>query len=377
MRHSWLLFAAVLVRKSDVVRGRPGRAGGRPPAFDAGTVHAGAPLSHRFVLSNRGSEIVEIIETRPSCGCATATPDRRRFAPGETGSLLLAVNTLTRPDGPSSWGVTLRCRCGDRVEETTLTLTAHVRADLSLEPSALVVETAGAVDRTITLTDRREAAMSVKVETTCPQVRASVDAPTPLPTLPPRVGDGGGGLMRSIWRRRPTCPRAGTTRRCIIYTSDPEYPDLKLPFTIVKHGRQRVSATPAAVELTAASPSRLVLLRGGEGDGDEVEIGGVDADAAVRCEWTPGPRPTAAVRLRLDAAKPPADGSENGRACPSRQAGGADGGRAGDVGAAVSGCRGWTTPFSSSSTCRESELYPKRPVDPRQTAPLPSVASVS
>lgn len=60
------------------------------------------------------------------------------------------------------------------------------------------------------------------------------------------------------------------------------------------------------MELTPEEPSRLVLLHGD--DGDEVEIGGVDADAAVRCEWTPGPRPTAAVRLRLDASTPPADG---------------------------------------------------------------------
>ncbi len=92
-----------------------------------------------------------------------------------------------------------------------------------------------------------------------------------------------------------------------LYTSDPEYPDLKLPFTIVKRGRRRVSATPAAVELTAAAPSLRVLLRGG--DGDEVEIGGVDTDAAaVTCEWAAGSKPTAAVRLRLDAAKLPADG---------------------------------------------------------------------
>ncbi len=194
--------------------------------------------------------------------------------------------------------MTLRCRCGDRVEETTLTLTAHVRADLSLEPSALVVETDGAVDRTITLTDRREAAMRVKVETTCPQVRASVDAP-PRPA--------GGPWTYAIHLEAPAdLPEGRHDEALHIYTSDPEYPDLKLPFTIVKRGRRRVSATPAAVELTTASPSRLVLLRGG--DGDEVEIGGVDADAAVKCEWAAGPRPTAAVRLRLDAAKPPADG---------------------------------------------------------------------
>jgi hypothetical protein len=70
---------------------------------------------------------------------------------------------------------------------------------------------------------------------------------------------------------------------------------------VVKRSRQRVSATPAVVDLRGDAPSRLVLLRGGE---DEmVEIEGVETDAAVRCEWSPGSRPTAAVRVRVDPAK--------------------------------------------------------------------------
>ena len=74
--------------------------------------------------------------------------------------------------------------------------------------------------------------------------------------------------------------------------------DLRLPRTGPGARRNR----PAG-----AAPSRLVLLRGG--DGDQVEIGGVDADAPeVRCEWAAGPRPTAAVRLRIDPMKAPADG---------------------------------------------------------------------
>ncbi len=53
--------------------------------------------------------------------------------------------------------------------------------------------------------------------------------------------------------------------------------------------------------------SRLVLLRGG--DNDIIEIEGVDVDdAAVRCEWSPGSRPTGAVRVRVDPAKRTADG---------------------------------------------------------------------
>ncbi len=100
MRQSWLLAPAVLIASLSWCGA--GRAGleGDPPEFDAGTVHAGAPLSHRFTLVNRGSETVEIVEFRPSCGCVTTTTDRRRFGPGDSGSLLLAVNTLTRRTAP-------------------------------------------------------------------------------------------------------------------------------------------------------------------------------------------------------------------------------------------------------------------------------------
>ena len=96
MRHSRLLPAAALM--AGLMWCAVGRAGleGDPPTFDAGTVHAGAPLSHRFTLTNRGTETLEIVESRPSCGCVTATPDRKRLGPDESGSLTLAVNTLTR-----------------------------------------------------------------------------------------------------------------------------------------------------------------------------------------------------------------------------------------------------------------------------------------
>jgi len=152
-----------LVLAADLAACVVGRAGleGDPPLFHAGDVHAGAPLSHRFTLVNRGADAAEVVEMRPSCGCVTATPDRRRFGPGETGSLLLEVNSLTQPDGPASWRVTLLCQCGERTEETALTLTAAVRADVTLEPTALVVVTEGAVERTVTLTDRRSQPLTV------------------------------------------------------------------------------------------------------------------------------------------------------------------------------------------------------------------------
>jgi hypothetical protein len=272
-----------------------------PSQYYAGDVRAGAALSHRFTLINRGPDAVEIVEVRPSCGCTTGTPDRRRFVPGESGSLLLEVNTLTQPDGPASWRVTLSCKSGESVEEKTLTLTARVQADITLEPAALVIVTEGAVNREITLSDRRPHPLTVvRAETTSPQVRARVDKPS----------HGADGRWRcAVHLEAPAdLPDGRHDEALHLYTSDPEYPDLKMPFTVVKRSRQRVSATPAAVQLTpGGSQSRLVLLRGGADD--VIEIEGVEADdAAVRCEWSPGARPTGAVRVRMDPAKATADG---------------------------------------------------------------------
>ncbi len=268
-----------------------------PPSFYAGDVRAGAALSHRFTLVNRGPDAVEIVEVRPSCGCTTATPDRRRFGPGESGSLLLEVNTLTQPDGPGSWRVTLLCKSGESVEEKSLTLTARVQADVTLEPTALVIATEGAVNREITLSDRRPHPLTVvKAETTSPEVWAYVEEPS----------CGADGRWRCLIQLNTLAEMSdGRHDEALhLYTSDPEYPDLKMPFTVVKRSRQRVSATPAVVDLRGDDLSRLVLLRGG--DDDVIEIVGVNADdAAVRCEWSPGLRPTAAVRVRVDPAKAP------------------------------------------------------------------------
>jgi hypothetical protein len=264
-----------------------------PPLFHAGDVHAGAPLAHRFTLLNTGRDAVEIVEVRPGCGCTTATPDRRILTPGESGSLLLEVNTLTQPDGPASWRVTLTCKSGENTEEKSVALTARVQADVTLDPSALVIVTEGAVDREITLSDRRPHPLSgVRAETTSPQVRARVDEPT----------RGANGQWQCVVHLEAPADLSDGRRDEVLhlYTSDPEYPDLKMPFTVVKRSRQRVTATPAAVELTAGASSRLVLLRGG--DGDMIEIDGVDADPAVHCEWSPGVRPTGAVRVRVDPA---------------------------------------------------------------------------
>jgi hypothetical protein len=272
------------------------------PVFQAGDVKSGAPLAHRFGFVNRGPEAVEVVEVKPSCGCLTPTLEKRRYGPGEAGALLFEVNTLGQEQGPAAWRVAVRCRAGGREDVLTLTATARVTAELWTDPASLVLYTDAAIGRDVTLIDARPTPLKVlKVETTSPQVRATWDEPHHDSQARWTYA-----LHLEVLADYPEGRRDEALK---VYTADPDYPELKVPFTVVKRAKQRVTVAPAAVELTAAAgqpvPSKLVLLRAG--DGEDVEIEGVEADAAaVRCDWSPGPRPTTAVKVRVE--NPPAGG---------------------------------------------------------------------
>src|SRR5262249_25218092 len=90
------------------------------PRIDLGEVKSGKPLAHRFAFTNRGTESVEITEIRPSCGCLKPRCDKGAYRPGESGTLLFEVNTLTQPAGPHSWRVLIRYRSGNREGELSL-----------------------------------------------------------------------------------------------------------------------------------------------------------------------------------------------------------------------------------------------------------------
>jgi len=141
--------------------------------------------------------------------------------------------------------------------------------------------------------------MTLHVEATAPGVRAQAAPPA-------HAGDG--PWTYAIRLEAPAdLPQGRCDAVLHIYTSDPEYADLKMPFTLVKRAKRRVNATPAALSLTADLPSRRVLLRGGDDEAVEVEEVGCDA-AAVTYYWEPGARPTAAVYVRVDPDKAPAAG---------------------------------------------------------------------
>jgi hypothetical protein len=280
------------------------------PAFDAGEVRAGAPLSHRFAFVNDGPAPVVVSEVRAGCGCLTpclepaGTALPYAYLPGEQGALLLEVNTLGQAPGPHIWQVTVSYRNGDEGREAELRLSGRVVTEVAVQPAALTLFADAAVAHEVVLTDLRPRPLAVTA------VRGS--APQLTGRVAERARDADGhALYRIGLAVAADYPEGRHDEVLDILTDDPAYPDLRVPLTIVKRGRRRLSAAPDPVALTVGAgqeaPSRLVLVR--DSDGQPVVVDRVDADdAAVSCRWSEGPSSPAAVRVRVDASRVGAGG---------------------------------------------------------------------
>src|SRR5262245_19170302 len=105
------------------------------PAHDAGTVRTGKPIRHRFVLVNRGREVVDITAVKPGCGCMQPQLDRVTLAPGEQANLDVEVNTVTQAARLNAWRTTVSFREGDKETELELQLTANLVAEIGISPA--------------------------------------------------------------------------------------------------------------------------------------------------------------------------------------------------------------------------------------------------
>ncbi len=62
--------------------------------YNFGDVMEGDIVKHTFVLKNTGSGTLKILKTETSCGCTTATGAIREYAPGESGTMEVVVDTV-------------------------------------------------------------------------------------------------------------------------------------------------------------------------------------------------------------------------------------------------------------------------------------------
>jgi hypothetical protein len=192
-----------------------------------GEVRASLPLEHRFTFVNSGTSPIEIVETRPSCGCLKPQLGQRVFAPGEHGVIPLVIHTLGQPAGPHDWELTLIYRDGETLKRQTLQLSAQVKTDVCVQPASLTVVARGPISHDIQLADMRAAPLKiVRVETTSPGIEAVAQ--------PLVAGDFGGFVGKIQIRVTNAMPEGRHEETIVIYTDDPVYGELRVPVTVVK-----------------------------------------------------------------------------------------------------------------------------------------------
>lgn len=265
------------------------------PTHDAGELRTGAPLRHRFVLSNPTGEAIEITGVKPGCGCLRPSVGQTRVPAGASTTVAIEVNTVTQAAGPNGWRVTVAYREAGETRQLPLAVTARLVRDVAIEPAALLLHTAAPLRAAFTLTETGEQPLAVRAAAcTSPHLRLH-------PETPRRRADG--------WQRRievevlPTLPPGRHEDVMVLYTGDPRCPELKAPLTVVKQSEARVQPSPEAVRLTASSgaalPARVVLLRGVDDTPVEVERT-EPSHPCLQVTAARGPGPHSTLRVRVD-----------------------------------------------------------------------------
>jgi hypothetical protein len=296
---SRLMVGCVLLLSAGAVRGElvcP------ESPLEAGRVIGGKVLEYRFTLINRGGFAVEVTEVKPGCGCLRPVLDTATILPGGQCILTLQVNTLTQAPGPNAWRAVVHYREKGQPGELPVYVRGILTPIVSVTPAALILHTRTSIRGEFTLIERTAAPLPVRaLFTTSNHVRTSCSAPV-------RCEEG--------WKRiislevLPTLPEGRYEDALKIHTTDPEYAELSVPFTVVKHSAGAVQPSPSLLRLAvldaSALPSSIVLLSAG--DDKPVIVDRVESSHPfIACTWASGPGPRSTLRVRFDREKMPAE----------------------------------------------------------------------
>ena len=229
------------------------------PVAAKGDVKAGPPLVHTFDLVHNGTGTVTITKIEAGCGCLRQSLGTTTLQPGERTKLALEVNTLTQPDGPNRWQITV----GYKVEapgvaaqtgELLLQVTATLSRDISVNPPQVAFSSTGAVSQAIVVTDKRAKPLTVLKAASSSQHLTVEVAPAANATP-------GQPRAQSVTiKLAATAPAGHRDEIVVLYTDDAGVPGTANPCPGAETSRGGCDRDPGRSEL-AARPGRRKVRR--------------------------------------------------------------------------------------------------------------------
>lgn len=64
--------------------------------FDFGDINQGEKVTHMFVITNSGGDVLKLSNIHASCGCTAALPEKNELGPGESTNLKVTFNSAGR-----------------------------------------------------------------------------------------------------------------------------------------------------------------------------------------------------------------------------------------------------------------------------------------
>ena len=91
---------------------------------DFGNINQGDVVTHTFVISNNGGDILKILDVKASCGCTAANPDKKELKQGESTNIVVSFNSKGRK-GPQTKTVTVTTNDPEK-QNVALTIKGNV-----------------------------------------------------------------------------------------------------------------------------------------------------------------------------------------------------------------------------------------------------------
>ena len=134
-------------------------------------------LESEFRFRNDGTETVTIGEIERSCGCLSPRPLQKQLAPGEIGSLIVPIQTISQSPGPHEYTLTVHYT-DTQPQQVTLTIKATFpKKMIVVQPKSLAVSqhTDRPIPFDVSISDFRDRSLTVTgVESTAWFVSADV-----------------------------------------------------------------------------------------------------------------------------------------------------------------------------------------------------------
>lgn len=268
-------------------------------AIDRGDIRGGPPLSHRFVLVNRGESEVRIVHLQPSCGCLTSRLTGKVLKPSESVDLVVHVATISQPEGVNLWTTTVfyRLAGSDVDHKLDLQIRANLVREVAIQPTSLRLSGKPGLAHAVQLFDCRSQPMEVVWATTSSPRLAVRDA-------------GSWQRVDAKWvrtfhvRMSADCPPGRHEDYIQIVARDPDYQDIRIPVTLTRTDRQRVVASPPEIVLSPSQNEFMLILHDREEQPVEVE-GVISEDPSLSVRLPSSPQRRLSMRVERRGAQVP------------------------------------------------------------------------